>query len=162
MNAETRVGIGYDLHRLVPDRVLRLGTVEIPSPLGLEGHSDGDVVAHAVADALLGAASLGEIGIHFPPGDSRWEGVRGGTILSAVAGLLVSAGWIVGNVDAVVIAERPRLAAHRETMIAGIADALKVDPHRVSVKIKSNEESDAVGRGEAIAAHAVALIRRIA
>ncbi len=156
MSRAARVGIGYDLHRLVPGRPLFLGTVRIESPAGLLGHSDGDALAHAVADALLGAAALGEIGALFPDDDPAVEGISGLRILSEVAARLDSAGFEIGNVDAVVIAEKPRLATHREAMITGIAAALRCDRTRVSIQIKSNEGVDAVGRGEAIAAHAVA------
>jgi 2-C-methyl-D-erythritol 2,4-cyclodiphosphate synthase len=153
-----RVGIGYDIHRLVPMRPLVIGTVDVPYTFGLLGHSDGDVLCHAVADALLGAAALGEIGTHFPDSDPRWKGVTGRTILESVAALLAEHGLRIGNIDAVVIAERPRLAAHRDAMVSGIAGALGIDPARVSVKIKSNEGCDAMGQGEAIAVHSIALI----
>lgn len=154
----SRVGTGYDLHRLVPGRPLIIGTVNIPYTFGLFGHSDGDVLCHAIADALLGAAALGEIGILFPDSDPQWKGIAGGAILDRVVRLLAEKGFRIGNVDATVIAERPRLASHREGMVAGIAAALGVDPARVSVKIKSNEGVGAIGRGEAIAAQAAALV----
>ena len=155
-----RVGIGVDLHRLVEGRPLLLGTVRIPHASGLAGHSDGDVLAHAVADALLGAAAEGEIGALFRDDDPRWAGIAGAEILGKVAAILRERGWSIGNVDAVVQAERPRLAPHREAMREGIAAALGVEAGRVSVKIKSNEGVGAIGRGEAIAAQAVALIER--
>ncbi|MDM7914849.1 MAG: 2-C-methyl-D-erythritol 2,4-cyclodiphosphate synthase [Candidatus Eisenbacteria bacterium] len=154
--AEDRVGIGYDLHRLVAGRPLRIGTVAIPFDAGLAGHSDADVLCHAIADALLGAARLGEIGSLFPDSDPRWEGLTGADLLARVAALLSSeAGMRIGNVDSVVIAERPRLAAQIPAMASGIAAALSVDPSRISVKVKSNEGVDATGRGEAIAAQAI-------
>ena len=156
--SKTRVGIGYDLHRLAPGRPLFLGTVEVPHGLGLLGHSDGDVLCHAIADSLLGAGGMGEIGILFPDSDPRWQGIAGRAILARVAGMIAERGFLIGNVDAIVIAEQPRLAGHREKMIAGIADALAVDPVRISVKIKSNEGCGAIGRGEAIAAQAVAVL----
>ncbi len=155
-----RVGIGYDLHRLVPGRPLMLGAVEVPHTLGLLGHSDGDVLAHAIADALLGAAGLGEIGILFPDSDPQWKGIAGAALLTQVAARLGETGWRIGNVDSVVIAERPRLATHRTAMRDGLAAALGVDVDRISVKIKSNEGCGAIGRGEAIAAQAIARLTR--
>lgn len=150
-----RVGIGYDIHRLVEGRPLRLGAIEIEHDRGLLGHSDGDVLCHAIADALLGAAGLGEIGALFPHSDPKWEGIAGGEILRRVATRLDAAGFSIGNIDAVVIAEEPPLAPHREAMREAIAISLACDPLRVSIKIKSNEGCDATGRGEAIGAHAV-------
>ncbi len=158
MSAELRVGIGYDLHRLVPGRPLYLGTVQVPYTFGLQGHSDGDVLSHAIADALLGAAALGEIGALFPDSDPRWKGIAGTEILSRVAYRLAEAGWRIGNIDAVLIAERPRLAPHGEAMAAGVASALRIDRSRVSIKLKSNEGLGAIGRAEAIAAQAIAHI----
>jgi 2-C-methyl-D-erythritol 2,4-cyclodiphosphate synthase len=154
----SRVGTGYDLHRLVPGRPLFIGTVQVPYTFGLFGHSDGDVLCHAIADALLGAAGLGEIGAHFPDSDPQWKGISGAAILDRIVTLLAEGGFRIGNVDATLIAERPRLAVHRDAMVAGIAGALGVEPARVSVKIKSNEGCDATGKGEAIAATAVALV----
>jgi 2-C-methyl-D-erythritol 2,4-cyclodiphosphate synthase len=154
-----RVGIGYDLHRLVEGRPFHLGAIEIPNDKGLMGHSDGDVLCHAIADALLGAAALGEIGSLYPDTDPRWKGVAGSALLQDVAGRLGGAGIDIVNVDAVVIAERPRLAPHREAMRTAVAGALACDRERVSIKIKSNEGCDSIGRGEAIAAQAVALVR---
>ena len=161
MSRSPRVGIGTDLHRLVAGRPLRLGTVEIPFPEGLLGHSDGDVLCHAVADALLGATALGEIGSLFPDTDPQWEGIAGRELLARVRDLLDSNRWRIANVDAVVQAERPRLAPFRFEMITGIAAALRVDPSQVSVKIKSNEGVDAIGRGEAIGVQAIARIEPI-
>jgi 2-C-methyl-D-erythritol 2,4-cyclodiphosphate synthase len=153
-----RGGIGYDLHRLVPGRSLFLGTVSIPHGSGLLGHSDGDVLCHAVADALLGAGGLGEIGTRFPDSDPRWKGIAGRDLLSRVGTLLAERGFRIGNIDAVVIAEQPRLGPYRDAMVAGIAEALGIETVRVSVKIKSNEGFDATGRGEAIAAQSIALL----
>jgi 2-C-methyl-D-erythritol 2,4-cyclodiphosphate synthase len=155
-----RVGIGYDLHRLAPGRALMLGTIEVPHTFGLLGHSDGDVLAHAIADALLGASGLGEIGAIFPDSDPRWKGLRGADLLAQVASRLRDGGWKIGNVDSVVIAERPRLAPHQAAMRDGLAAALGVGAALVSVKIKSNEGCGAIGRGEAIAAQAVARVTR--
>ena len=153
-----RVGIGYDLHRLGEGRPLWLGAVRIPHDRGLVGHSDGDVLCHAIADAILGAAAFGEIGALFPDTDPRFEGIAGSEILREVASRLGAASLRLGNVDAVVIAEKPRLAAHRDAMRDAIALALGVEPTRVSIKIKSNEGCEAIGRGEAIAAQAVAWV----
>ena len=162
MSRSPRVGIGTDLHRLVEGRPLWLGTVEIPFSHGLLGHSDGDVTCHAIADALLGATALGEIGRLFPDTDPQWKGLAGAVLLSHVRELLERNGWRIGNVDAVVQAQRPRLASFQETMVVGIAAALAIAADQVSVKIKSNEGVDAVGRGEAIAAHAIARVEPIA
>lgn len=158
MIREPRVGIGYDIHRLVPGRPLRIGTIEVPYPFGLHGHSDGDVLSHAIADALLGAAGLGEIGALFPDTDPQWEGMAGADLLARVAARLAEAGWQIGNVDAVIIAERPRLAPHHDAMVSGIAAALGIEVAGVSVKVKSNEGIGEIGRGEAIASQAVARV----
>lgn len=158
MSRAPRVGIGTDLHRLVEGRSLLLGTVEIPFSHGLLGHSDGDALCHAIADALLGATALGEIGRLFPDNDPQWKGVSGAVLLSNVRELLQENGWEIANIDAVVQAERPRLAKFQEAMVAGIAVALGIDVNQVSVKIKSNEGVDAIGRGEAIAAQAIARV----
>jgi 2-C-methyl-D-erythritol 2,4-cyclodiphosphate synthase len=160
LSADARVGIGTDLHLLEGGRPLRLGTVLVPHGKGLHGHSDADVLCHAVADALLGAAGLGEIGALFPDGDPAWKGLAGADMLRQVAARLTGAGWRIGNVDAVVQAEEPRLSPHREAMVRGIAAALAVEPSRVSVKIKSNEGCDAIGRGAAIGAVAIARLER--
>jgi 2-C-methyl-D-erythritol 4-phosphate cytidylyltransferase / 2-C-methyl-D-erythritol 2,4-cyclodiphosphate synthase len=155
-----RVGIGYDLHRLVEGRPLILGGVTIPSERGALGHSDADVVCHSVTDAILGAARLGDIGQHFPDTDPRWKDASSVDLLEAVVALVRQQQLYVENVDVVVILERPKLGPHRARMEAVLADALGVDVRCVSVKAKTNEGVDAVGRGEAIAAHAVALLRR--
>jgi 2-C-methyl-D-erythritol 2,4-cyclodiphosphate synthase len=154
-----RAGIGYDIHRLVPGRPLFLGSIEIPHDRGLAGHSDGDVLCHAIADALLGAGGLGEIGVLFPDGDPGYSGISGADILREVTERVAAAGLRIGHVDAIVIAETPRLASHRNDMRVAIAIALAVEPERVSIKIKSNEGLDAIGRGEAIAAQAVAWVQ---
>lgn len=148
----TRVGIGYDSHRLAPGRKLILGGVEIPYELGLEGHSDADVLAHAIADALLGAAGLGDIGAHFPDDDDRWRDADSIALLSEVRSLV---GGLVGNVDATVICERPKLGPHRDAIAARLAEAVGAP---VSVKATTNEGMGAIGRGEGIAAIAVATV----
>jgi len=153
-----RVGIGYDIHRLVEGRRLMLGGVEIPFERGLLGHSDGDSLSHAVCDALLGAAGLGDIGTHFSDRDPRFAGVASLKLLEQVRALLEEHGCRVVNLDATVIAERPKLAPYVAEMRVRLAAAAGVDPSLVNVKAKTNEGLDATGRGEAIAAQAVALI----
>lgn len=153
-----RVGIGYDVHRLVQGRRLVLGGVEIPGELGLEGHSDADVLLHAIGDALLGAAGLGDLGRHFPPSDERWRDAPSTLLLQEIVRLLDETGWQVVNVDATLIAERPRLEPFREEMRARTADALGIEVERVSLKATTNERLGFVGRGEGIAGLAVALI----
>jgi 2-C-methyl-D-erythritol 4-phosphate cytidylyltransferase/2-C-methyl-D-erythritol 2,4-cyclodiphosphate synthase len=154
-----RAGLGYDLHRLVDGRPLILGGVTIPFERGLEGHSDADVLCHAITDALLGAASAGDIGRHFPDSDPRWKGASSLELLKRAVTIVEADGLEVGNVDASVVAERPKLAPYVDTMRANIADVLGVSIDRVSIKAKTNEGVDAIGRGEAMAAHAVALLR---
>ena len=153
-----RVGSGYDLHRLVDGRPLVLGGVTIPFERGLAGHSDADVACHALTDALLGAASAGDIGQHFPDTDSRWAGADSLELLRRVVELIAARGYRPVNADVTVIAERPKLASYREAIVASLAGALRLPPGAVSVKAKTNEGVDATGRGEAIAALAVALI----
>jgi 2-C-methyl-D-erythritol 4-phosphate cytidylyltransferase/2-C-methyl-D-erythritol 2,4-cyclodiphosphate synthase len=154
-----RAGTGYDLHRLVEGRPLVLGGVAIPSERGALGHSDADVVCHALTDALLGAAALGDIGRHFPDSDPRWKGASSIDLLRRVVTMMNEQGLQVGNVDVTVILEKPRIKDHIDAMRAAVAGALGVDVDRVSIKGKTNEGVDAVGRGEAIAAHAIALVR---
>lgn len=157
---ETRAGIGYDVHRFGDERRLVLGGVLLPGERGLLGHSDADVVSHAVIDALLGAAGLGDIGSHFPPDDERFAGADSLDLLRQSVALLVRDGWRIANVDATVIAERPRLGPHIPAMTQTLAKAAGIDPGRVSVKAKTNEGLGALGAGEGIAAIAVALIER--
>jgi 2-C-methyl-D-erythritol 2,4-cyclodiphosphate synthase len=159
---DLRIGNGYDIHRLVQGRPLILGGVllEHPDGLGLDGHSDADVLVHALMDALLGALSLGDIGRHFPPEDSRWQGADSLELLHKVVALVAERGWRVVNVDAVVIAERPRLKPHIDTMRAAIAAGLGVDPEQVGVKATTNEGLGPEGREEGVACHAVALLAR--
>ncbi len=156
-----RVGFGYDLHRLVEGRPLVLGGVRIPHDRGLAGHSDADAVCHAVADAILGAAAAGDIGRHFPDTDPRWKGASSIELLRAVVDLVRSRGFVVVNLDVVVVAERPRIGLHTEGMCKAVASAVGVEPDAVSIKGKTNEGVDAIGRGEAIATHAVALLRAL-
>jgi 2-C-methyl-D-erythritol 4-phosphate cytidylyltransferase/2-C-methyl-D-erythritol 2,4-cyclodiphosphate synthase len=154
-----RAGTGYDLHRLVAGRPLILGGVSIPSAFGALGHSDADVVCHAVADAILGAAALGDIGRHFPDTDPRWKDADSIELLRQVVRLVAAEGLMVGNVDVTVVLERPKISGHVEAMRASVAAAIGIDAARVSIKGKTNEGVDAVGRGEAVAAHAIALLR---
>jgi 2-C-methyl-D-erythritol 2,4-cyclodiphosphate synthase len=155
----TRTGIGYDLHRLVPGRKLMLGGVEIPFDRGPAGHSDGDALAHAICDALLGGAGLGDIGTHFPDTDPQWEGAASLKFLERTRELLAGRGLQIEHIDAVVVLERPKLGPHFPAMRAALAAALDVPPERINLKAKTNEGIDAIGRGEALAAHAVATLR---
>ena len=153
-----RVGFGYDLHRLVEGRPLILGGVPIPHDRGLLGHSDADAVCHALTDAILGAAAAGDIGQHFPDTDPRWQGAASLDLLKAVVNLVRARGFDVVNVDVVIVAERPKIAPFVGRMRDVLAAAVGVDAAQVSVKGKTNEGVDATGRGEAIAAHAVAML----
>jgi 2-C-methyl-D-erythritol 4-phosphate cytidylyltransferase / 2-C-methyl-D-erythritol 2,4-cyclodiphosphate synthase len=154
-----RAGTGYDLHRLVEGRPLVLGGVTIPSERGALGHSDADAVCHAVTDAILGAACLGDIGRHFPDDDRRWKDASSVDLLRRAAALLAEQGLQVGNVDVTVILERPKIKNHVDAMRENVARAIGVGVDRVSIKGKTNEGVDAIGRGEAIAVHAIALVR---
>ena len=156
-----RVGTGYDLHRLELGRPLILGGVQIPHETGLAGHSDADVLCHAVTDAILGAAAAGDIGQHFPDTDPKWKGANSIALLEAAIAMVRRAGYAVVNVDAVVIAERPKLLPHIPAIRANLAKAMGVDVSAISVKGKTNERVDALGRNEAIAVHAVALVAPI-
>jgi 2-C-methyl-D-erythritol 2,4-cyclodiphosphate synthase len=153
-----RIGYGYDVHRLEDGRKLVLGGVDLPSELGLAGHSDADVLTHAIIDALLGAAALGDIGQHFPDTDPRWKDADSIELLRHVSGLLRRAGWRVANVDSTVVLQRPRLAPHIALMRANLADALEVAVEAVSVKATTGELIGYVGRGEGAAAHAICLL----
>lgn len=155
-----RIGHGYDVHRLVEGRALILGGVEIPYTLGLLGHSDADVLTHAVMDALLGAAGLGDIGRHFPDTDEQYRGISSLLLLTHVRQLLTENGWRPGNLDATVIAQRPKLAPYLEAIRQNLAAVLGIAPDCVNVKATTEEGLGFSGRGEGIAAHAVALIAR--
>lgn len=155
-----RIGQGYDIHRLVPGRRLILGGEEIPFALGLEGHSDADVLLHALGDALLGAASLGDLGRHFPPSDERWRGASSLDLLARIVALVREAGFKVVNGDLTLLAEAPKIAPYRERMRARIADVLGVDAEAVGIKATTNEGLGAIGRGEGMAAMAVVLLER--
>jgi 2-C-methyl-D-erythritol 2,4-cyclodiphosphate synthase len=155
-----RIGHGLDAHRLVPGRPLRLGGIEVPHTRGLEGHSDGDCVLHAVCDALLGAAGEGDMGRHFPSRDPRWRDADSRAFAEEVIRIVRAAGWALANVDVTVVAQEPVLAPHLEPMRAAIAAALGVAPEIVSVKAKSTDQLGALGRGEGIAALATALLTK--
>ena len=155
-----RIGNGYDTHRLVKGRPLILGgqRLEHPDGLGLDGHSDADVLVHAVMDALLGALSLGDIGKYFPPTDPRWKGADSLVLLEQVVALVNDRGWQIVNVDSVVIAERPKLKPHIEAMRGAIALRMGLEPDQVGVKATTNERLGPEGRGEGMSCHAVALL----
>ncbi len=158
LRSAIRIGTGYDLHRLVEGRPLILGGVTIPFDRGLLGHSDADVICHAVTDAVLGAAAAGDIGRHFPDTDPAWRGASSLDLLQRAAAIVAGLGFTLSNVDVIVIAERPKIGPYVDQMRANIASALGVEPAVVSIKGKTNEGVDAVGRGEAMAVHASALL----
>ena len=153
-----RIGQGFDVHQLVAGRKLVIGGVEIAHDKGLLGHSDADVLLHAICDALLGAAALGDIGKHFPDSDARYKGIDSRELLRHVQRLVADRGWRVGNVDATIIAQAPRMAPHIARMVANIASDLGVEAARVNVKATTTEELGFAGRGEGIAAQAVCLL----
>lgn len=157
---ELRVGIGVDAHAFEDGVPLRLGGVEIDSPRGLAGHSDGDVVAHALVDALLGPAGLGDIGTMFPPGDPQWAGSSSLDLLRRAYSAVWTEGWELMNADCVLVGEEPRIGPHREAMQNALAEALEVDWHRISVRATTTDRLGFTGRGEGLAAHAVALLRQ--
>lgn len=161
MSAELRVGIGFDIHKLVAGRRLVLGGIDVPYHLGLEGHSDADVIAHAIMDALLGAAALGDIGHYFPPSDAQWSAADSMDLLRRVHSLLTRGQWAVVNVDCAVVAEAPRLSPYLPAMRARIAQSLGAEPSCVGVKVTTAEGLGTEGRGESISARAVALIQRV-
>ena len=156
-----RIGVGYDSHRFAPGRRLILGGVEMAHDRGLDGHSDADALAHAVTDALLGAAGLGDIGRHFPPDDARWRGADSIELLRVAGQLAAEQNYQVVNIDATIVCEAPKLAPYIDRMCTCLAGALGIAPRLVSVKGKTNEGMGWIGRGEGIAAIAVVLIDRI-
>lgn len=155
-----RIGNGYDIHRLVTGRDLILGGVKIEHETGLLGHSDADVLTHAIMDAMLGALSLGDIGHYFPPTDPKWAGADSLVLLEQVTQLIRDRGWEIGNIDSVVVAERPKLKPHIETMRSQLAKVLNLEPDQVGIKATTNEKLDAVGNEEGIAAYAVVLLEK--
>ncbi len=156
-----RIGQGWDIHRLVEGRPLRLGGITVPYDRGPLGHSDADVVIHAVCDALLGAAAAGDIGTHFPDSDARYKGIDSSELLARVIQIVAERGLALGNVDVTIFAERPRLAPHIAPMRLRLAEMLQLNTENVSIKAKTMEGLDAVGRGEAIAAAAVVLLEAL-
>ena len=153
-----RMGQGFDVHQLVPGRRLVLGGVEIPHDKGLEGHSDGDALLHAVADAILGSLGEGDLGRHFPSSDERYRGIESGEILAEVVAKMAGAGFRIGNVDATIIAQAPRLAPFQARMHDNLTALLGTSPERVNVKVTSTDHLGAIGRGEGIAGLAVVLL----
>jgi len=155
-----RIGQGFDVHQLIAGRRLVLGGLEIPHDKGLEGHSDGDALLHAVADAILGAIGAGDLGRHFPSSDERWRGIASGEILSRVVLLMRKAGYRVGNVDATIVAQAPRLSSFQQAMCENLAGLLDVALERVNLKLTSTDHLGAIGRGEGIAGLAVVLLEK--
>lgn len=153
-----RIGNGYDIHRLDTGRPLILGGVKIPHHLGLSGHSDADVLTHAIMDAMLGALSLGDIGHYFPPTDPQWQGADSIQLLQQVKNLITTHGFVVNNVDSVVVAEQPKLKPHLQSMRSRIAQILEVDIAQISIKATTNEKLGPQGRQEGISAYAVVLL----
>lgn len=156
-----RVGLGYDVHKLVSDRKLIIGGVDIPYEKGLSGHSDADVLLHAIMDALLGAAALGDIGKHFPDTDSEYKGISSIKLLERVGKLISDNNYIIENIDAVIIAQRPKMLPYREQMVKNIANALKIEENRVNVKATTEEGLGFTGAGEGISSQAIASLNTV-
>ena len=155
-----RVGLGYDVHRLVPERALILGGIEIPHSLGLEGHSDADVLTHALGDALLGAAGLGDLGRHFPDSDQQYKGISSLSFLKIILSKIRAEGWEIGYLDSTIVAQQPRLADFIPSMRRALAESLQISPDQIHIKATTSEGLGFCGRQEGIAAHAVALINQ--
>ncbi|MGF1493080.1 MAG: 2-C-methyl-D-erythritol 2,4-cyclodiphosphate synthase [Microcoleaceae cyanobacterium] len=155
-----RIGNGYDIHRLVEGRRLVLGGIEIEHRLGLLGHSDADVLTHAIMDAMLGALSLGDIGLYFPPSDEKWAGADSLILLEQVYQMVKQRSWQIGNIDSVVVAEKPKLKPHIQAMRDRLAQVLQIDAEQIGIKATTNEKLGPVGREEGIAAYAVVLLER--
>ena len=153
-----RIGNGYDIHQLVAGRPLILGGVKIPHTQGLLGHSDADVLTHAIMDALLGALSLGDIGHYFPPGDPQWSGANSIMLLEQVLSIIESQGWQIGNIDSTVVAEQPKLKPHLKSMRSSLAKAMALEIDQISIKATTNEKLGPTGREEGICAYAVVLL----
>ena len=154
-----RIGIGYDVHKLVPGRRLLLGGVDIPFEKGLQGHSDADVLAHAVCDALLGAAAMGDIGLHFPDTDPNFKDVSSIKLLAATSAMVRAKGFSIGNIDTVVFAEAPKIGPYRKKMQENLAAAVEVDPDCINIKATTTEGLGYIGRGEGIGAMSVAMLK---
>ena len=157
---ETRTGLGWDVHRLVPGRPLILGGITVPSELGLEGHSDADVLSHAITDAILGAAALGDIGMHFPDSDPRWKGCDSLVFLRHARDLAAQRGYRIVNVDAIIILERPKLKDYRPAIRERVAETLGLEPDRVSVKFKTAEQVGPVGERRSAESQALVTLVR--
>jgi 2-C-methyl-D-erythritol 2,4-cyclodiphosphate synthase len=155
---DLRIGNGYDIHQLVPDRPLILGGITIPHTLGLLGHSDADALTHAIMDAMLGALSLGDIGHYFPPTDPKWAGADSQKLLIQVHDLIQLQGWRIGNLDTVIVAERPKIKPHIAAMRDRLAGSLQIAADQIGIKATTNEKMDAIGQEKGIAAYAVALL----
>ncbi len=153
-----RIGNGYDIHQLVADRPLILGGVTIPHTLGLLGHSDADVLTHAIMDALLGALGMGDIGHYFPPSDPKWKGADSLLLLQQVLSIIQSQGWNIGNIDSTIVAEQPKLKPHLKSMRSTLAQTMAIEIDQISIKATTNEKLGPVGREEGICAYAVALL----
>ena len=153
-----RIGNGYDIHKLVNNKPLILGGIEIPHSMGLLGHSDADVLTHAIMDALLGALSLGDIGHYFPPSDPQWKGANSMMLMERVIKIVRSQGWNIGNIDSTVVAEQPKLKPHLKSMRNAIAKILNIDAEQISIKATTNERLGPIGREEGICAYAVVLL----
>ena len=154
----TRVGIGYDVHKFATNRKLIIGNVEIDYPLGLLGHSDADVLLHAIIDALLGAAALGEIGKHFPDNDNQYKDINSMILLKKVYDLITEKGYKIGNIDTIIIAQAPKLSTYIPKMQKNIADVLLLEEDCISIKATTNEHQDSIGNGEAIACFATTIL----
>lgn len=157
---QIRIGNGYDIHRLVSGRPLILGGIELSHSVGLLGHSDADVLTHAIMDAMLGALSLGDIGLYFPPDDPQWAGANSLHLLEQVHHLVQEKGWSISNIDSVIVAEKPKLKPHISVMKEKLAQTLQIDPNLIGIKATTNEKLGPVGREEGIAVYAVALLVR--
>lgn len=157
---DVRVGYGFDIHRFVEGKPLRLGGIDVDHERGFEGHSDGDILLHALADALLGAAGLGDIGEHFPDTDPRFEGAASSELAAHLVRIVTDRGWTIGNADLTVVMEKPRLTPMKERIRRNVAALLGLDERRVNLKAKTHEGLDAVGKGEAAEAHVVVLLTR--
>lgn len=155
-----RIGNGYDIHQLVEGRPLILGGIAIPHELGLLGHSDADVLTHAIMDAMLGALSLGDIGHYFPPSDPQWAGANSLVLLEQINQLVLAQGWQIGNIDTVVVAERPKLKPHLKQMRDRLSETLALEPNQIGIKATTNEKLGPVGREEGICAYAVVLLQK--
>lgn len=155
-----RIGNGYDIHRLVQGRPLILGGIELSHSVGLLGHSDADVLTHAIMDAMLGALSLGDIGLYFPPDDPQWSGANSLHLLEQVYHLVQNKGWSIGNIDSVIVAEKPKLKPHISKIKEKLAQTLQIEPDLIGIKATTNEQLGPIGREEGIAVYAVALLVR--